>query len=261
MLPLRWALVDGVSATERTEISEREATEESSAARLSKCDPSSPRRRTIGVEVVSNRRSVAALVQSESPWEAKTSGFLASFLGCRWKRVLAVWDEERGKSNAGENILRRCDLYAIEWRFSLLGGIEMSRTVDYQAVVEAQAVIHRYVRSIDATDAQAVAAHFAEDGVCTGGFGAVSGRQSLVSFYEAAWAEGDARRTHFVTNVIVERSDEGRIEASALFLMTTRTDEHVDLGWGTYRYSFGRADALLHELSIAVDDSVPLTKS
>lgn len=132
--------------------------------------------------------------------------------------------------------------------------------MDYHATAEAQAVIHRYVRSIDATDAQAVAMHFAENGTCTGGFGAVNGRQALISFYEAAWAENDARRTHFVTNVIVEQSDEECIDASALFLMTTRTDEQIDLGWGTYRYSFGRADALLRELSITVDESVPLIR-
>lgn len=123
---------------------------------------------------------------------------------------------------------------------------------------QAQAVIFRYVRSIDAMDAAAVAEHFAESGTCTGGFGAISGREALISFYESAWASSESQRTHFVTNVIVEESDQERVMASALFLMTTRAGDQVDLGWGTYRFVFSRADALLLELSISVDDSAPL---
>lgn len=127
-----------------------------------------------------------------------------------------------------------------------------------RAQEQAQAVIFRYVRSIDATDAAAVAGHFAEDGICTGEFGVISGREALISFYKAAWAGSEARRTHFVTNVIVEASDQDRVVASALFLMTTRAGGLVDLGWGNYRFAFSRADALLLELSISVDDSAPL---
>lgn len=123
---------------------------------------------------------------------------------------------------------------------------------------QAQAVIFRYVRSIDATDAAAVAEHFTKDGICTGEFGVISGREALISFYKAAWAGSEARRTHFVTNVMVEESDPERVVASALFLMTTRAGDQVDLGWGNYRFAFSRADALLLELSISVDDSVPL---
>lgn len=122
----------------------------------------------------------------------------------------------------------------------------------------ANEVIFRYVRSIDATDAVAVAEHFAEDGICTGEFGVISGREALISFYKAAWAGSDAQRTHFVTNVIVEESDQDRVVASALFLMATRAGDQADLGWGSYRFAFSRADALLLELSISVDDSAPL---
>lgn len=132
--------------------------------------------------------------------------------------------------------------------------------LDATAFAQSQAVIFRYVRSIDATDAVAVAAHFAEDGICTGGFGEISGREALISFYREAWANSDAQRTHFVTNVIVEESnDDDRVVASALFLMTTRSGDTVELGWGNYRYSFSRFDALILELAISVDDSVPIT--
>lgn len=130
--------------------------------------------------------------------------------------------------------------------------------LDMTAVTQAQAVIFRYVRSIDATDALAVAEHFADDGVCSGGFGAISGREALISFYKAAWAGSDAQRTHFVTNVIVEEAKQDRVVASALFLMTTRIGDQVEFAWGTYRYAFSRADALLTELAISVDDSAPL---
>ncbi|OZD59778.1 hypothetical protein CH263_22525 [Rhodococcus sp. 06-1059B-a] len=131
--------------------------------------------------------------------------------------------------------------------------------LDTTAVAQSQAVIFRYVRSIDATDAVAVAAHFAVDGICTGGFGEISGQEELISFYEAAWAGSDARRTHFVTNVIVEESDDERVVASALFVMTTRSRDKLELGWGNYRYTFSRSNALILELSISVDDSIPLT--
>lgn len=130
-----------------------------------------------------------------------------------------------------------------------------------QAQDLAQSVIFRYVRSIDATDAAAVAEHFVEDGICTGDFGVISGRESLISFYKAAWAGSDAQRTHFVTNVIVEESDQDHVVASALFLMTTRTGDQADLGWGRYRFTFSRTDLLLLELSISVDDSVSLVGS
>lgn len=140
----------------------------------------------------------------------------------------------------------------------MCGGQQVSG-LDVMAVAQSQAVIFRYVRSIDATDAVAVSAHFTEDGICTGEFGKISGREALISFYKAAWADSDAQRTHFVTNVIVEESNDDLVTASALFLMTTRSGDNVELGWGNYRYSFSRSNALILELSISVDDSVPLT--
>lgn len=123
---------------------------------------------------------------------------------------------------------------------------------------QAQSVIFRYVRSIDANDSAAVAEHFAEDGICTGGFGTITGRRDLISFYEAAWANDVAQRTHFVTNVVVEEANQERVAASAQFLMTTRAEGRVELGWGTYRFVLSPTNGLLAELSIAVDDSTPL---
>jgi uncharacterized protein (TIGR02246 family) len=106
-----------------------------------------------------------------------------------------------------------------------------TRALSAEDRLEIQELIARYCRYEDNGDAQAMAALFAEDGCTVNSRGqAIAGRDALEEAARRRWESPDARRcVHWVTNVIVEPSDDGASASSyqLIFMVDADSGIHV----------------------------------
>ncbi|MBM9465596.1 nuclear transport factor 2 family protein [Aeromicrobium sp. YIM 150415] len=97
----------------------------------------------------------------------------------------------------------------------------------------ARSMAATYAVTVDAGDAERIAALFAPDGTLTIPSGTLTGRAEIAAFYASRVADADRR--HFVTNVATHPTETAtQIGLSAYFLYTSREPGRSALGWGRY---------------------------
>ena len=90
-----------------------------------------------------------------------------------------------------------------------------------------------YASAIDTHDIEAVRRVFAADAVVTAPGMRCEGIDDIAAFFDDVFSEPVARR-HFITNVRITDTGEGKAAATSYFLFTEAWADESILGWGSY---------------------------
>lgn len=123
-------------------------------------------------------------------------------------------------------------------------------------VEQARLLMHRYAHGCDTRDPDAVAATFADDGVLEAGAARFDGHDAIASFYRRGL---DRDRRHFVTNISIERVDDGTVAATSYLLAIEEGADPTIVRWGRYtdRITVGADGTRFVHRRIEMDGSAP----
>jgi uncharacterized protein (TIGR02246 family) len=103
-----------------------------------------------------------------------------------------------------------------------------------ETIEAARGLVALYADAADAQDFDALAGLFAPDAVVTARGRRIEGRDAIVEFYRAVFADDPSTRRHFATNVrVVDASSTSATLASYLLFFAGTGGESI-LGWGRY---------------------------
>jgi hypothetical protein len=130
------------------------------------------------------------------------------------------------------------------------------RAAAADAVELARLLMHRYAHGCDTLDPDAVAATFADDGVLEAGTARFDGHDAIAAFYRRGL---DRDRRHFVTNISIDRVDDGTVAATSYLLAIEEGTEPTIVRWGRYtdRIAVGPGGAHFAHRRIEMDGSAP----
>ena len=130
------------------------------------------------------------------------------------------------------------------------------RAATADAVEQARLLMNRYAHGCDRRDADAVAATFADDGVLEAGTARFDGRDAVLAFYRRGL---DRDRRHFVTNISIDRVDDGTVAATSYLLAIEEGADPTIVRWGRYtdRITVGVGGAEFAHRRIEMDGSAP----
>ena len=124
------------------------------------------------------------------------------------------------------------------------------------AVEQARLLMHRYALGCDTLDPDAVAATFADDGGLEAGTTRFDGHDATATFDRRGL---DRDRRHFVTNISIDRVDDGTAAATSYLLAIEEGADPTIVRWGRYtdRIAVGAGDARFVHRRIEMDGSAP----
>jgi uncharacterized protein (TIGR02246 family) len=103
-----------------------------------------------------------------------------------------------------------------------------------ETVEAARGLVALYADAVDAQDFDALAGLFAPDAVVTARGRHIEGRDAIVDFYRAVFADDPSTRRHFVTNVRVVDASPTSATLASYFLFFAGSGGESILGWGRY---------------------------
>ncbi|GAA5135786.1 nuclear transport factor 2 family protein [Pseudonocardia adelaidensis] len=99
-------------------------------------------------------------------------------------------------------------------------------------------VLHTYALAVDTRDLDVLGSVFTADVVLHRVDGARTGRAAVLEFYRSVFDGDVAWTVHLVTNVLVDRADDGGLESRAAFHSAQLAGGAVVDIYGRYRHRF-----------------------